>query len=275
MREPDSGEIQLYVQPQVELRTGRPVAGEALARWIHPDGTVMLPGQFIPQFESNNFILEFDFFMLGQLCRQMREWQDLGLAPLPVAVNQSRLHIQDKTYLKTFRGIVDRYRIPHSQIVFELTESAFGEPNTRIVRMTEELREEGFPIAVDDFGTGYASLELLSTVPADILKLDRGLLRGLDYEPRTYIVLKKVMELAHELDMSVVCEGIETLRQMEVLQELDCDYGQGFYFDRPMPVEDFAERVLRSGNKRDSGMLPVRNPSCRHRKQKGQHVTVP
>lgn len=239
-----NGEFKLYIQPQVSLVTGRPVAGEALVRWAQPDGTMMLPGEFIPLFEQNDFILTFDFHMLEIVCRQMRAWIDAGVLLKPISINQSRSHLRYPDYLERFCDVVDKYEIPHNYIAFELTESAFIECNDLMLQVARELHQRGFLLDIDDFGTGYASLNLLGLVAADVLKIDRSLLVDFDTNPRSKIILRKVIEMARETKMTTICEGIETQAQADFLRELGCDMGQGFLFYRPMPAEQFEKEVL-------------------------------
>lgn len=238
------GEFKVYVQPQVDLRTGRLVGGEALVRWIKPDGTLVMPGDFIPLFEQSEFVLEFDFYMLELLCQHIRQWLDEGLEVVPVSINQSRRHLDKSNYLKRFCDTVDRYSVPHHLITFELTESAFVEHNNEMLSLAGELHRLGFQLAIDDFGTGYSTLNFLGMVAADIMKIDRSLLADVDTTPRGKIVLKTVVTLAKESKMEVVCEGVETAAQAAYLRELECDVGQGFYFARPMPAEQFKMDIL-------------------------------
>lgn len=251
-----NGEFQLYIQPQVSLQSLRVTAGEALVRWVKPDGAMIMPDQFIPLFEDNGAILKFDFHMLDLLCRQMRKWMDEGIALTPISINQSRRHIHDPDYLERFCAAVDRYGIPHSHIAFELTESAFVEDSDQMACLAHALHEQGFLLNIDDFGTGYASLNMLGTITADILKIDRSLISDYETNPRSGIILRKVVEMAHETHMTVVCEGVETVEQCAFLQQLGCDVAQGFYFYRPMPADQFERQVLRGKPARTSNAVP-------------------
>ncbi len=240
----ESGAFKLYIQPQVELATGSPAAGEALVRWQQPDGSLIMPGAFIPLFEHSEFILEFDFYMLDLLCRHLRRWLNEGRPVLPISINQSRRHLAHSRYLEDFCAVVDKYRIPHELIVFELTESTFVEYNDEVYVMARRLHEMGFLLAIDDFGTGYASLNMLSMLSADILKIDRSLAIDCEKNRRSVVILQKVVEMAHETKMIAVCEGIETAGQLDCVRQLGCDVVQGFYYARPMPAEDFAGQYL-------------------------------
>lgn len=241
-----NGEFKLYIQPQVDLATGRTVSGEALVRWRQPDGTLVMPGDFIPLFEKSELIIEFDFYMLDLLCRQLRAWLDAGAEPVPVSINQSRRHIHRPDYAERFCGVVDRYGIPHRLLVFELTESAFVEGDVAATALAEELHRLGFQLAIDDFGTGYAALNLLK-IEADILKIDKSLLADVGSVWPSQVILRKVVEMAKEIGMTVVCEGIEDKQQLDYLRGLHCDIGQGFYFHRPIPAENFLKKLKHKG----------------------------
>lgn len=232
-------EYKLYIQPQFDIQTHRIISGEALCRWQKEDGTLIPPNDFIPVFEEYGMIISFDFHMLELLCRQMRKWMDEGLELKPISINQSRLHIENEAYLEDFCSTVDRYGIPHEDIAFELTESAFVEQQDEMLKLASNLHKRGFQLAIDDFGTGYASLNFLSVVSADILKIDKCLLDGIENNKRSRSIIEKTIELAHEIDMTVICEGIETEEQLEYLSRIGCDIGQGFLIGRPMESRQF------------------------------------
>lgn len=237
----DHDEFCLYIQPQFDIYTKEIIAGEALTRWRLKDGSIRMPDDFIPIFEEHGVILSFDFYMLEKVCKQMRNWINSGFIISPISINQSRLHIQERNYLKDFCSIVDKYEIPHHYIAFELTESAFIEDSRRMMELANELHEQGFQLAIDDFGTGYASINLLTEISADILKIDRELLNDCDKNLRSKIVVETIINLAHRLDMKVIAEGIETEEQLAFLKDLNCDIGQGFLVGRPTDAETFMQ----------------------------------
>lgn len=240
-----NGEFMLYIQPQFAITTKEIVSGEALCRWKKSDGTLVAPNDFIPTFEEYGMIINFDFHMLEILCRQMRLWLDQGIELLPISINQSRLHIGDETYFEDFCATVDRYQLPHKYICFELTESAFVEQQDDMLELARELHEQGFLLAIDDFGTGYASLNFLSVVSADLLKIDKCLLDGIENSRKSRTIIEKTIELAHEIEMTVICEGIEKEQQLEYLGEIGCDIGQGFLVGKPMTTAEFYKQYLR------------------------------
>ncbi len=240
----EKDEFKLFIQPQFDIESGKTVAGEALTRWITESGEMIMPNAFIPLFEQHGFISEFDFHILEKLCQTLRHWMDTGMDIQPISINQSRLHIGEPDYLERFCHIVDTYSIPHCYITFELTESAFVEENERMLTLASQLHQMGFQLAIDDFGTGYASLSLLSVVSADILKIDKSLLDGSEVNHRSYVILEKVIEMAHDMGMVVVTEGIETRKQLDFLRELHCDVGQGYLVSRPIAAEEFKKHWL-------------------------------
>ena len=238
-------EFQLYIQPQFDIGSCEVIAGEALCRWEKEKGVFIAPDEFIPLFEDYGVILELDFYMLRKLCEKMWEWMQAGRIIKPISINQSRLHIEKEDYIEEFCKVVDEYGIPHHYIAFELTESVFVEKYEHMIKLAKELHENGFQLSIDDFGTGFASLNLLSVVSADILKIDKNLLDSI-YTKRGKTVLQKVIELAHQMEMKVICEGIEEREQLKELQELGCDWGQGYLVGKPIPAEEFEKIWIES-----------------------------
>ncbi|WP_303949154.1 EAL domain-containing protein, partial [[Clostridium] scindens] len=236
-------EFKLYIQPQFDMKTENIVGGEALCRWQLSNGLVIMPNEFVPLFEDYNLIYRFDLYMLELVCSYMNKWMKEGKQLKPVSVNQSRADIEQDSFFEDFCSIVDRYEIPHEYLTFELTESAFIEEGNRIMKLARELHRKGFKLAIDDFGTGYASLNMLSVVSGDILKIDKSLLES--DNRRTRVIFEKVIEMAHSMDMKVVCEGVETQEQRKLLCMLNCDIGQGFLAGKAMKAEDYGKRYIK------------------------------
>lgn len=238
----DSGEFKMYLQPKYRLSDLGIHSAEALVRWEIPEYGLVAPDQFIPLFEQNGSIAELDFYMLKQACgfvkKHIEEYED----DFSVSVNFSRVTIYQKKFYSTLMGIVDRYEIPHRCIVIEITESAFTEISNIMLKKLLRLQKNGFIISVDDFGSGYSSLNLLDHLPIQELKLDQGFLREYGHTDRAKHVISCVIELAHALEIKVVCEGIEQPEHLEFLQEIHCDIGQGYYFSRPIPQAEFSEK---------------------------------
>lgn len=236
--------FELVIQPQIQLSTGRITSGEVLSRWTLEDGTVVVPDEFISLFEEYGIISKFDFYVLDQLCRVLQKWVKAGKTPVPISINQSRKHLAEAQYIENFTAVVDSYDIPHHLIIFELTESAFSESEHYLQDFMNKIHKAGFQIAIDDFGTGFAGIGLLSKVNADLLKLDKILLDGINNDKRQMTIFWKIIEMAHSIGMNVICEGIETEEQLNNLKLLKCDIGQGYFLDKPMTIHAFEQKYL-------------------------------
>ena len=239
-----NNEFKAWYQPKYDIKSRKIVGAEALVRWISPVNGFMPPGKFIPLFEQNGFVIQVDYYILEKTCQLQRERLDAGKEVVPISVNQSRLHMKEDGYLEKMRAIVEKYNLPPNLIELEITETMFGDFDKKASRQNAEriinsLKEMGFIISVDDFGAGYSSFSLLSSLPMDVLKIDRSVLTGADTSPKMKKILGKVIELGHSLGMRVICEGIETVDEENLLLSLGCRYGQGFLNAKPMPVNDF------------------------------------
>ena len=236
-------EFTVYYQPQISMKDGKMIGSEALIRWNHPEKGFLPPNTFIPLFERIGLIKKIDLWLFEEVCKTMNEWTNQGIKILPVSCNFSRLHFQDSHFPNQISEIADRWNVPHSLLEIEITESAILEGPIDFENMFIMLKERGFRIAIDDFGSGYSSLGQLQHLKADVLKLDRSFVcRGVT-EKREQIVVENVVHMANELGMSVICEGIETLEQADVLQNIGCRLAQGFYYYRPMKREDYESLI--------------------------------
>lgn len=240
----ETGEFQIYIQPQLALQTSTISGGEALVRWQPTRGEILSPEQFIPVFEQNGFIRLLDAFVLEQVCRWLRQRRQQGKEVVPISINQSRALFLTENYSAKLLDTLRQYNISKDLIVIEITES-MAEGNTSLMlKNLRLLRKHGIKTALDDFGKGYSSLAALLKFPIDILKLDKEFLENERYEQ----VLKPILDIGRELNMKVLCEGIETLSQFYQLKKLGCTYGQGFLIAKPMPIsafERFMEGTLR------------------------------
>lgn len=233
------GEFLCYLQPKYSTVSRHIVGAEALIRWDSKEFGFLAPGEFIPVAEKNGYVVELDFFVLEEVCKLMRRWLDRGVTPIVISVNQSRLHINDEDYIWRLREIVDKYEIPYEYIELEVTESVFTENTELMLKILHKLHEIGFKLSIDDFGSGYSSLNILKDIPADVLKIDREFFNGTVNSERGRAVITSVVDLAKNLDMNVISEGIETGDQIEFLKEIRCGMVQGYYFAKPMPISDF------------------------------------
>lgn len=235
------GQFIVYLQPKYSLNDNRIVGAEALVRWIHPERGFMSPGEFIPLFEKNGFIPSLDQYIWESVCGQLKSWKEKGYPLLPVSVNVSRADIFQSHLADVFSGLIKKYGIDPEYLHLEITESAYTEYPDQIISTVEELRKLGFLIEMDDFGSGYSSLNMLSQITLDILKLDMKFIQNEMAKPVERSILNDIISMAHRMHLTVVAEGIETRDQMKRLQALGCDYAQGYFFARPMPVAEFEE----------------------------------
>lgn len=238
-------EFQLYLQPKYHPVTEKIVGAEALVRWISPTDGMILPNRFIPIFEENGFITRLDDYMISEVAKLQSEWKIQGQKIIPVSVNVSRVNFVKEDLAEHICHLVDGYGADYANIELELTESAFFGNKELLQKILKELKLCGFRISMDDFGAGYSSLNSLKDLPIDVLKLDMDFFRGEDTQERGEIVVKETIRLAKALNMKIVAEGIEKKEQVEFLAEQGCDMIQGFYFAKPMPVEEFNERAKR------------------------------
>lgn len=232
-------------QPKVNIKTGKIAGAEALCRWYH-NGELVLPGDFIPALEETNDICSLDFYMLANVCRDIRRWLDEGRDVVRISVNLSRKHMINRNLLEEVREIIDEYKVPHQYLEFECTETTTDVEFGVLHRIVNGMQKMGISMAVDDYGVGYSSLNLLRGIPWNTVKIDRSILPVNAFEPdnrQLSVVLKHVLAMIKEIGMECVVEGVETQHQLDLLREMDCDVVQGFYFDRPLRVEDFEKRM--------------------------------
>lgn len=240
-------EFRLYLQPKRNLVSGEITSAEALVRWIREDGSVIFPDQFIPLFELNGFCAQLDLYMVDQVCRKLRQWEDEGRRPVSVSVNQSKLLFYQSDYVERLCEITERYRIPRSRITLEILEGLAAESIGELNKTIMILKNLGFQISLDDFGSGYSSLNLLTRIGIDEVKLDRGFLeREVFRESESQAVLMKhIVNLARDLSITTVVEGVETAENEAFIRSIGVDYGQGYYYSRPIPSDEFAEMYLK------------------------------
>lgn len=239
-----NGEFHMYLQPKVDLSTGKIKGAEALVRWVKEDGSFVYPDDFIPLFEKNGFITELDMYMLEQACKVLKEWKESGYPLIKISVNQSRIVFYKQDYLSRLRDITQRYEVNPALIVLEVTEGISIENIDEMETVIQELHKMGFTVSMDDFGSGYSSLNILKELAIDELKLDKVFLMESHEEEKGRIIMKNIISLAKELNITTVTEGIETKEQEEFLQSIHCDIGQGYYYSRPVTVEKFVDMAF-------------------------------
>lgn len=238
-----SGEFIVYLQPQYQYKNGEISGAEALVRWNSPTKGLISPGEFIPVFERNGFIIKLDEYVWESVCRLLRKWLDEGKKPVALSVNVSRSDLLKGAVAKKLTELIEKYSLTPKLLRVEVTESAYMDNPQKLIMEIEELHAAGFVVEMDDFGSGYSSLNTLKDVPINILKTDLKFLSDTGIEERKTKILDSIVNMAHQMGMTVIAEGVETKEQADYLLQLDCKYMQGFYFSRPIPVKEFEKLV--------------------------------
>ena len=238
------GQFDVYIQPQIHHATGQIVGAEALVRWIDPERGIVLPNEFIPIFEKNGFITKLDEYVWDRTAQYVGAWIKKGNTPVPIAVNVSREDTKDPALCSKLLAIIQKYNIPIELFRLEITESLFAEDTERLSRVVEQLHECGFLIEMDDFGSGYSSLNILKDVPVDIIKLDMKFFSGEDQFGRGGMIINAVLRMARWLNMPVIAEGVEAKEQADFLMSIGCQTIQGYLYEQPMPSKEFEAKFL-------------------------------
>ena len=238
------GQFTVFLQPKFNLNDDSLAGAEALVRWTHPELGFLSPGEFIPIFERNGFITRLDRYVWEETCRLLQVWQSRGLATLPISVNVSRADLYQPGLPDMLTELVRRYGLSPDLLHLEITESAYTENPGQIIATVRELRGRGFIIEMDDFGSGYSSLNMLNQMRIDILKLDMKFIQSETAKPTDKGILHFIVDLAKGMSLGVVAEGVETREQLNRLREIGCDYVQGYFFSRPIPVAEYERSFL-------------------------------
>ncbi|MCM1053972.1 MAG: GGDEF domain-containing phosphodiesterase [Bacteroides sp.] len=234
-------EFVVYYQPKIALENSRLVGGEALVRWRKPDGTMIPPNDFIPCLEKNGFITALDFYVYEEVCRFIKSRIDSGLPVVPISVNVSMLHLKEEGFLERIKSLVSSYGIPTHLLEFELTESVFLENQKEALDVMEKMKQIGFMVSIDDFGSGFSSLNLLKSLPVDILKIDKEFFANHTLLNNDQIIISSIISMATRLHISVICEGVETVDQIHFLKETSCDMVQGYFYSKPVDEDMFRD----------------------------------
>ena len=245
-------QFKVFYQPKYNVTGGRPVlaSAEALVRWMHPVFGMVSPGEFISLFENNGLIHKLDRYVWNEAAAQIRQWRDEFGRMIPVSVNVSRVDIFDPQLGDMLCGITGEHGLAPEDLLLEITESAYTDNSQQIVDTVASLRERGFKIEMDDFGCGYSSLNMLTSLPIDALKLDMKFIRNIASNQKDYRLVGIMIDIARLLEVPVIAEGVETAEQLELLKAIGCDIIQGYYFSRPVPAEEF-EKLIRAEIKED------------------------
>ena len=250
----ENDEFTFFIQPQCDITKQKIVGGESLVRWIHGDKGMISPGVFIPILEKNGFIADLDQVIWEKVCKWLRECLDKGYEPVPISVNVSRIDIFSIDVPEFLISIVEKYDLPTDLLKVEITESAYAEDGEAILETVNRLREYGFIVMMDDFGSGYSSLNMLKSVPVDVLKMDMRFLEINENEEEKGIgILESVVNMARQMRIPIVVEGVETQAQENLLRKMGCCYTQGFFYYKPMPIDAFEEILADDDNLEHSG----------------------
>lgn len=257
-------EFVFFVQPQCNINTGRIVGGEALVRWDRGEKGFVSPGRFIPLIEKTGYVTEVDRYIWESVCRWQRSLLDRGIRPVPVSVNVSQKDLFFMDVVGTFRDLIVKYRLDPKLVKVEITESAYAKDLSSLNKVVERLQSLGFAVYMDDFGSGYSSLNMLKNVSMDVLKLD---MKFLDFSSeengKGMGILESVVDMTHMMGMPVIVEGAETDEHINALKNIGCSYAQGYYFYRPMPVKDF-EALLCTKDKAEYGGVQIKRVEQLH-----------
>ena len=229
-------QFMMYLQPKYSIAKNEIIGAEALVRWRHPQRGMIYPNEFIPIIEENGFIKKVDYYIWEEACRFIRKCKDAGMESCPVSVNVSRVHLRDNECVKVLSDMIEEYQISKGLLELEITETA---DDQQVSLKALELKEEGFKLLMDDFGSGYSSLNILLETPFDVIKLDKKFMENMMVSGKGRLILEQVVSMANKLELGLLAEGVETKEQIELLQSIGCDQVQGYYYAKPMPEEEF------------------------------------
>ncbi|MCI8356784.1 MAG: EAL domain-containing protein [Lachnospiraceae bacterium] len=229
-------QFMMYLQPKYSITRNKIIGAEALVRWRHPTRGMIYPDQFIPIIEENGFIKKVDYYIWEKACLFIKKCQDAGIHSCPVSVNVSRIHLRDNECIGVLSGLIEENGISRKLLELEITETADSQ---QVSKKALALREEGFTLLMDDFGSGYSSLNILLETPFDVIKLDRKFIENMMVSDKGRLILEQVVSMSDKLGLGLLAEGVETREQIDLLQKIGCDQVQGYYYAKPMPEEEF------------------------------------
>lgn len=246
----EEGQLIVYYQPKYDIQSNPPrlASAEALIRWIHPELGFISPGAFIPLFEGNGLISVVDGFVWQKAAEQIAQWKEKFNFDLPVSVNVSRSDLFDLTLTDRLKGLISKNNLDYSDLKLEITESAYTQDAGKIIALINQLKEIGFEIEMDDFGSGYSSLNMLSSMPVDVLKMDMKFIRNIEVNETDRRLVSLILDIAKHLKLTVVAEGVETREQLDILKKAGCHLVQGYYFSPPVPPEKFEDMIIKEIN---------------------------
>ena len=245
-------EFVVYMQPKMNMINQTIHSVEALVRWKHSKKGLIPPGKFIPVFEECGFVTDLDYYVFEQVCKIKQSWKEQKLDSILVSVNMSRLHLYDREFIGKLLSITKKYNVDPAQLELEFTETVFLKDNDLIKKVVTELKKVGFSISMDDFGSGYSTLNILKDTPIDILKIDRTFLSRVAEDSKSRRIIRSIVSMAKDLHLDIVAEGVETIEQINFLTSCGCEIAQGFYYSKPIPLDEYEKYA-------DEHLLDVEN----------------
>ena len=236
-----NGQFEVYFQPKINIISCKLYGAEALSRWVHPIDGVRVPAVYIPLFEKNGFISKLDMYVFEEVCRIKKTWKGKKYEHVPISVNMSRLHLYNKHFVSDLEQIAAKYNIPNNELELEITENTFIKDNAEMIKVIDVLQSKGFLVSIDDFGSGFSALNLLKDLAVDTVKIDREFLQTSYNTPRGRTVIRSIIMMCRDLKIDVVAEGTETIEQIELIKKCGCQIAQGFYYAKPLPLDQFIE----------------------------------
>ena len=234
-------EFVMFLQPKYDIETKEVHGAEALVRWVRPDGITVPPNDFIPLAEENGFVKEIDHFIWEEACKTIRNWIDKGKKPVPISVNVSRAHLENRDFITILNSYITRYDIPKNYLEIEITETI---QNDNTDASIIALKQDGFTLLMDDFGSGYSSLKMINETPFDVLKIDRSFLTSFLDSDRGKKIIAHTINMSQDIGLDMIAEGVETTAQEEFLLANGCRYAQGYLFSRPIPLDEFEKKFM-------------------------------
>ncbi|MGN0140645.1 MAG: putative bifunctional diguanylate cyclase/phosphodiesterase [Roseburia sp.] len=234
----ESNQIRLYVQPKINMATGKIIGGEALVRWQHPKRGLVPPAEFMPVLEKNGLVIDLDICIWTQVFQFIGKRLAEGKKVVPISINISRMHIHDNSFRKLLLNLAEEYHVPLEYVPLELTESGFLESEETMYEHMRYLKKHGFLLSMDDFGTGYSTLTMLKDQPVDEIKIDRAFITDID-NPKCQSVIRHTLNMLSDLNLKIIAEGVEEPKQQDFLLDCGCTNAQGFLYYKPIPVERF------------------------------------
>lgn len=238
-----NNEFIIFLQPKFDTMTEKVVGAEALIRKLEY-GKIIMPNEFIPEYEKTGIITKLDMYVLEEICKLQKKWKDLNLPLLPISINESRHHLKNENHIHELQEILSKYDADASLIELEMTETTVVEDLFVAKGAAEAVKNLGFIVSMDDFGTGYSAFNILKDIEIDILKIDKEFFRNLENNKRAQIIIETIVKMCKRLKIKTVAEGIETKEQVDFLKHIGCDIIQGYYFSRPITVQKFEEKYL-------------------------------